>query len=269
MTLRDHLLKFGIQHFDDKGYWQWRSEMLGPRFGKQLDRLGKPLMRAAPKKADLFAFYDYIARPEIAAVVHSAKADAIRATGEFVDARIAGERILDVGCSIGYLTIWYALQHPWAQVFGIDISPSSIQTGKRFATRMGATNLQLVAADARKFVPEEPFDCVIDTQGFIEPRTDAEDLRILISLLRPGGRLICVPALGTELLFDEFLHKLIAAEAAVLSLAWVNFSDLGDSGAFPAMTLARTEGGAGMSHDELRASFHLGLQKFRNHGFIA
>jgi 2-polyprenyl-3-methyl-5-hydroxy-6-metoxy-1,4-benzoquinol methylase len=76
--------------------------------------------------AEQLAFYEFIADPQIAGVVHSMKADAIRVCGQFVAERLTGPRVLDVGCNIGYLSTWYARVHPAIQVTGVDISSASI-----------------------------------------------------------------------------------------------------------------------------------------------
>lgn len=262
LSLRDHLIKFGIQHFSDESYWSWGGETLGERQAQHLDKMRKPLVRGKPKKADLFAFYEYIAKPEVASVVHSLKADAIRATGEFASAHIQGKRILDTGCGIGYLTSWYARTNPEAEVLGIDFSPSSIEVAKRYATKLGINNLQFNALDGNQFKPAQPYDCIVDTQGMLDPQLDVKGFRLLLSWLQPGGKLIAVPAFGALPLFEAFLDIVFSCNAAITSLDWLHFSDLGERGMYPGMTLTHAALGVGLSREKVLDTFRDGLVAF-------
>lgn len=261
LSLQDHLLTFGIRPAAGAG--------LTPKDARRLEQLGKPLARGNPKKADLVAFYEFAARPDIAAIIHSGKADAIRVTGEFVAARLAGARILDLGCNIGYLSSWYARCRPQAEVWGIDASPSSIDTAKRFAGRLGIGNLHYAVADGQRYAPALPFDTLVDTQGLIDPDVEPAMLRRMFGWLQPAGRLLCVPALGTLARFEAFLDKLDPAAVAVLSLDWLPFTAQGERGVYPALVLAHAAGAsaAGLSRQALLEAYQLGVLDFRSGRF--
>ncbi|WP_374683076.1 methyltransferase domain-containing protein [Accumulibacter sp.] len=260
--LRDHLIKFGIQHFNDESYWAWGGEKLGEKQASHLDKLRKPLVRGKPKKADLFAFYEFIAKPVVASVVHSLKADAIRATGEYVSACAEGNRILDTGCSIGYLTSWYALTHPTAAVLGIDFSPSSINVAKRYAVKLGIQNLEYKALDGSQLKALDLFDCIVDTQGMIDTQLDSKSFRLLMSWLQPGGKLIAVPAFGSLPQFEAFLDIAFSNQAAILSLEWIHFCDLGERGMYPGMILTHAAPERGLSRTQVLDIYRNGLITF-------
>lgn len=261
-SLCDHLLEFGIQHFQDESYWAWGGEKLGKKVAAHLDKLRKPLVRGKPKKADLFAFYEFIAAPAIASVVHSWKADAIRATGEFVSSRVQGGRILDVGCGIGYLTSWYALQNPMGKALGLDFSPTSIERAKCMATNCKIANLEFNTLDGNQFVTSDPFDFIVDTQGLIDPLLDSKGIQLLFSWLHPDGKLIAVPAFGSLPVFEAFLDKIDCGLISILSLDWVHFSDLGRRGMYPGMVLTHSKPGIGQSRTHLLDQFREGLVSF-------
>ncbi|WP_168224998.1 trans-aconitate 2-methyltransferase [Azoarcus sp. DD4] len=259
-TLRDHLLSFGIRPAASGGAPQ---AGLTPKDAKRLAQLGKALARARPRQADVVAFYEFVSRPDIAALIHSGKADAIRATGEFVAARLAGTRILDVGCNIGYLTSWYARCRPAAEVWGIDASPSSIDVARRFATRLGLANLRYASSDGQRYQPTAAFDTLVDTQGMIDADIDPALLRRMFGWLQPEGRLLCVPALGTLARFESFLDRLDFDAVAVLSLDWLPFVAQGERGVYPALVMAHAAGASGLPRAALVDAYQRGVLDFR------
>ncbi|CAL96157.1 hypothetical methyltransferase [Azoarcus olearius] len=253
-TLSDHLAVFGIRPAP--------MAVLAPRDAKRLAQLGKAVDRARPRPADVLAFYEFIARPDLAPLIHAGKADAIRVTGEFVAARLGGERILDLGCNIGYLTSWYARCRPGAEVWGIDVSPSSIEQARRFATRLGLANLRYAATDARRYVADPPFDTIVDTQGLIEPDVDPALLRQLFGWLRPDGQLLCVPAIGSLARFESLLDTLDFDAVAVRSLDWLPFVAQGERSVYPALVMAHASAGGGVPRAALVAAFQQGVADF-------
>lgn len=258
IPLRKHLLKFGIRDQASRGSDGHSSEALDPRQLKRLEQLGRPLNKGRPRKADVLAFYELIASPRIASVVHSNKADAIRVTGEFVQQELEGESILDIGCNIGYLTSWYALQNPAAAVLGIDLSPSSIMLAGRYAARLGIGNLHYATVDGQRFSPDRPFDTIVDTQGMLDHETDPDMIERLFSWLKADGKLICVPALGTLAQFSTFLDALPLGRCTIISLTWLEFFAGGEFGAYPAMIVRAGTGARGLTRDELIEAYQLG-----------
>lgn len=257
-SLAKHLIAFGI-HDQSVSICQ----MPEPRQLKRLEQLSRPLNKGRPKKADVVAFYEFMASPRLASWGHSNKADAIRVTGEFVVETLEGKHILDVGCNMGYLTSWYARQNPAAQVLGIDLSPSCIESAQRQAVKLGITNLRYAVADGGRFSPDQLFDSIVDTQGMIDAQTDTETLGKILSWLKPNGKLICAPALGTLTKFTAFLNALSSLPIQITTYNWLNFSAGVERGAYPAMVIRQDATEPGLSRKELVAQYQLGLLDFR------
>lgn len=260
LNLRDHLAKFGIRP---------RDAALDPKQSRRLQQLSRPLARGNAKKAELVAFYEFIAQPQIAAAVHANKADAIRACGEFAESRLAGTRILDIGCNIGYLATWYALRRPDAIVHGIDLSPSSIGAAQRYAARFGIGNLRFAVADGHRYLPEQPFDTLVDTQGMVDHDSDPATLRRLLSWLKPDGRLICIPALGSFEKFSTFLDKLDWQDASVASLTWLPFANGPQRCAYPALIVTPGQSAQALTRDELNRAYQFGVLDFHRQARVA
>lgn len=256
--LPNHLVEFGIRDQASS-----ECQMPEPRQLKRLEQLSRPLNKGRPRKVDVVAFYEFLASPRLASWGHSKKADAIRVTGEFVLQVLEGERILDIGCNMGYFTSWYTRQNPAAQVLGIDLSPSSIDTAKRLAVKLGIANLKYAVVDGGRFTPEQLFDCIVDTQGMIDAHTDEPTLARILSWLKPNGKLICVPALGTLTQFSSFLEALTPLHCQVTTFNWLTFSTGADRGAYPAMVIRQDSAMQGFSREKLVAEYQLGLLNFR------
>ena len=83
-SLTEHLQQFGIRQFPNSAYyWEWAAKRLGRRLAARVNRVRQPLIEERATAEDLLRFYDFTADPRVSGVVHSMKADAIRACGAF------------------------------------------------------------------------------------------------------------------------------------------------------------------------------------------
>ena len=71
-----------------------------------------------------------------------------------------GQRILDLGCGWGSLSIWLAERFPNARVLGV----SNSRDQKDFIDRRGLPNLEIRTADMNAFDPGETFDRVVSIE---------------------------------------------------------------------------------------------------------
>ena len=119
---------------------------------------------------------------------------------ETADAR-PGERVCDIGCGGGLLTIAIAgAVAPEGRVVGLDLSASLLELARERARQAGATNLEFVVVDVQTgSLGQAPFDLVVSQLGvmfFDEPLVAFGAIR---TLLRPGGRFVFACWQGVEL----------------------------------------------------------------------
>jgi len=103
----------------------------------------------------------------------------------------AGQRVLDVGCGTGTLTIWAKEREPGIDIFGIDGDPEVLRRAAQKATEAGVQiDLREALADDLPF-DDGSFDRVITSLVFhhlptdVKQRSAAEIARVL----KPAGEL--------------------------------------------------------------------------------
>ena len=77
-----------------------------------------------------------------------------------------GQRILELGCGWGSLSLWMAAHFPAAQITAVSNSRSQRATIERLAAERGLVNLTVVTADMNDFVPDGAFDRVVSVEMF-------------------------------------------------------------------------------------------------------
>lgn len=233
-SLSEHLARYGFREFDSAElYRYWGGRQLGDKKAKMFDRLRKPLEKEDARPDDVLRFYDFIADPEVAAVAHSLKTDAIRASGAAVWERIKGrKKILDFGCNIGYLTTWYA-QHRGNQVTGIDISEHSIAEANKMAEAQGCDNVNFRCGDARKILHDIRFDAIVDTQTLYTVHKKKQTLKHLCTLLNEDGILVTIPPIRSVEKISAYLELLSLSGFYTYALDFILFSALGEPDAYP------------------------------------
>lgn len=248
-SLEEHLALYGIRHFSGEDYWEWASRCLDETSAKRVDELRRVATRRGSRKRprDLLAFYDFVADPNIAPVVHSMKADAIRVSGEAVMERLAGRtNILDLGCGIGYLSTGYGQLDQGRRVAGVDFSEASIAEAARMAAKQRIQNVRFLVLDiceaqAGTFDQggkQEKFDAIVDTQTIQMTPNLPKTFANVKPWLEPGGLLISVPALETARHARAFIRCLMCAGFKLKSFDFVESVDGGNPGAYPVLTAA-------------------------------
>jgi len=66
---------------------------------------------------------------------------------EEINSKIKGEKIIDIGCGSGLLTVFYAINNPTAQFTGIDVSEDAIRAAEERTAKYSLKNIRWVCGD--------------------------------------------------------------------------------------------------------------------------
>jgi cyclopropane-fatty-acyl-phospholipid synthase len=100
-----------------------------------------------------------------------------------------GQRILDLGCGWGSLSLFLARRLPGARILSVSNSGPQIETIRARARGMGLENLEAVRADINQFRPEGRFDRVLSIEMFEHMHNFRELLRRIAGWLEHDGLL--------------------------------------------------------------------------------
>lgn len=101
-----------------------------------------------------------------------------------------GQRILELGCGWGSLSLWMADQFPASRITAVSNSRTQKEFVDAEAVRRGLRNLSVVTADMNSFEPNDaPFDRVLSVEMFEHMRNWEALLSRIGRWLKPGGAL--------------------------------------------------------------------------------
>jgi len=101
-----------------------------------------------------------------------------------------GQRILELGCGWGSLTLWMAEKFPAARITGVSNSRTQREHILARAAERGLGNVEIVTADMNDFAAEEgAFDRVVSVEMFEHMKNYRRLMGRVASWLKPGGRL--------------------------------------------------------------------------------
>jgi cyclopropane-fatty-acyl-phospholipid synthase len=98
-----------------------------------------------------------------------------------------GQRVLELGCGWGSLTLWIAERHPQTRVTAVSNSASQRAFVLEEAGRRGLRNVEVVTADMNAFEPPGRFDRVVSVEMLEHVRNYEALLGRIASWLEPGG----------------------------------------------------------------------------------
>ncbi len=107
-------------------------------------------------------------------------------------ARLAdGDRILELGCGWGSLTLWMAEHYPSARITAVSNSRTQKQFIEARAAERGLANVEVLTRDANvlDFPADRRFDRAVSVEMFEHMRNYQELLGRIAGWLRPGGTL--------------------------------------------------------------------------------
>ncbi|MFM9914124.1 MAG: SAM-dependent methyltransferase [Methylophilaceae bacterium] len=99
-----------------------------------------------------------------------------------------GQKILELGCGWGSLTLWMAAHYPQSHITAVSNSNSQRQYILNEAAKRGLSNLQVITQDMNHFQPEGHFERIVSVEMFEHMRNYRDLFARLKSWLIPGGQ---------------------------------------------------------------------------------
>ena len=98
---------------------------------------------------------------------------------------VDGQRVLELGCGWGSLSLWMAENFPNSQIVAI----SNSRTQREFIESKGFSNLKVITKDICEFSPEGEFDRIVSIEMFEHLRNYEELFKRISSWLKDEGKL--------------------------------------------------------------------------------
>lgn len=100
-----------------------------------------------------------------------------------------GQRVLELGCGWGSLTLWIARRFPRSTVVGVSNSAAQRKLIEARADKEGLTNVEIVTADMNVFEAQGRFDRIVSVEMFEHMRNWSRLLARLRRWIEADGRL--------------------------------------------------------------------------------
>ena len=101
-----------------------------------------------------------------------------------------GQRILELGCGWGSLTLWMAQRYPGARITGVSNSRTQREHILAEAARRGLGNVEILTCDVNRLeLPAASFDRCVSIEMFEHMRNYRHLLGNIAGWLAPGGKL--------------------------------------------------------------------------------
>ena len=101
-----------------------------------------------------------------------------------------GQRILELGCGWGSLTLWMAARYPAARIMAVSNSRPQREFIEARCTERGLDNVEIITTDVNLLnLEQNQFDRVVSIEMFEHMRNYEHLLQRIGSWLKPGGKL--------------------------------------------------------------------------------
>ncbi|MCA9708646.1 MAG: class I SAM-dependent methyltransferase [Myxococcales bacterium] len=127
--------------------------------------------------------------PRPSTTLAEAEAEALARTAEHAELG-DGQRVLELGCGWGSLTLWIAQRYPRSHVTAVSNSASQRAFIEQTARARGLANVEVVTADVGTLELSERFDRVVSVEMFEHLRNYERLLARIAGWLRPQGSLL-------------------------------------------------------------------------------
>jgi ubiquinone/menaquinone biosynthesis C-methylase UbiE len=109
----------------------------------------------------------------------------------------AGQRVLEIGCGTGNLSLRLKRRHPGVELVGSDPDPKALALARRKARRLDGIRFEHAYAQRLPY-PDGSFDRVLSALMLhhLDPDTKTATAAEVARVLRPGGRLHLVDFTG-------------------------------------------------------------------------
>jgi len=124
--------------------------------------------------------------PEVTGL-DGAEAAALQLSAAHADLR-DGQRVLELGCGWGSLSLWMAAHYPASRITAVSNSHSQRRWIEAEAARRGLTNLRVLTADMNAFEAQEQYDRIVSIEMFEHMRNWRRLFARVHDWLVPGGR---------------------------------------------------------------------------------
>jgi cyclopropane-fatty-acyl-phospholipid synthase len=206
--LPDFLLRFGIRRLVNQRLRDERAgglEAIQQRFRDLLRTMNQGPVAVATQDANEQhyevppAFFEQVLGPRLkyscalwdagTTTLAQAEEAMLALTCERAELR-DGQRILELGCGWGSLTLWMAQHYPSAHITAVSNSRDQRSFILERAQALGLRNLEVITADMNVFTPPASgYDRVVSVEMFEHMRNHRELLRRIATWLAPSGRL--------------------------------------------------------------------------------
>lgn len=126
--------------------------------------------------------------PEGVATLDDAEEAMLKASCEHAELA-DGQRILELGCGWGSLTLWMAAAYPNSRITAVSNSSSQREFIQARAKDLGLDNVEILTRDVNELALDERFDRVVSVEMFEHVRNYRVLLQRIAGWLKPGGKL--------------------------------------------------------------------------------
>ncbi|MHA1649572.1 MAG: class I SAM-dependent methyltransferase [Candidatus Helarchaeota archaeon] len=119
-----------------------------------------------------------------------------------------GEKILDIGCGTGRLTLELAKRAPNGLIIGIDSNLNMITKANENLKRSGLNNVEFIQENLLQYNPTIQFDAIFSNSALHWIQQTRQLYQKIFALLSPGGRLAA--QMATKGSLNQFVPYFLA-----------------------------------------------------------